>query len=35
MAAGAIVYSQKETKMILKELDTLLKKYKEDNPNVF
>ena len=35
MTAGAIVYSQKETKMILKELDTLLKKYKEDNPNVF
>ena len=35
MAVGAIVYSLKETKMILKELDTLLKKYKEDNPNVF
>jgi len=35
MAAGATVYSYKEIKMILKELDFLLKTYKENHPNAF
>ena len=35
MAAGATVYSYKEIKMILKELDFLLKTYNENHPNAF
>ena len=35
MAAGATIYSKKEMQKLLKELDNLLKKYKEDNPCVF
>lgn len=34
-AAGATIYSQKEMKKLLKELDTLLCKYKMNNPEVF
>lgn len=34
-AAGATVYSLKEMKQMLKELDILLKNYKEEHPEVF
>lgn len=34
-AAGATIYSLKEKRAILKELDTVLKKYKESNPDCF
>ena len=35
MAAGATIYSLDEKEQILSELDTLLKEYKENNPEVF
>lgn len=35
MAAGAIVYSKEEMNSLLKELDTALKKFKKDNPDLF
>ena len=34
-AAGATIYSTKERKSLLNELDLLLKNYKENNPEVF
>ncbi len=34
-AAGATIYSKKEMKSLLKELDTLLKEYKMEHPEVF
>ena len=34
-AAGATIYSTKERKNLLNELDILLKEYKENNPEVF
>lgn len=34
-AAGATIYSKKEMKNILKELDTLIKNYKESHPEAF
>ena len=34
-AAGAIIYSKKEMKSLLQELDTLLKTFKEQNPMLY
>lgn len=34
-AAGATIYSKKEMKALLKELDTLLKEFKEENKELF